>query len=526
MPTRSILKALVVALGVFVAGIAVRAAPRAAPATAAVAPTTPTYPLDAQLGPLLADRLFREAKVAIQVVDVDRGHEVWAHQADEPMVPASVSKVLTAAVALKELGPAWRFHTDLSRDATAVLEPGGVLGGNLYVVGTGDPSMVVERLWKMVVDLRNEGVVEVEGDLVFDASYMDNDWLIAGWDKPVDVANGPAYFAPLGALSVNQNVATLIVSAGGTVGGPAVVSLETPASVISVDNQVVTGKLGSRRWLRIERKLAAGGERVTFTLKGSLPLGNGVSRYYRAVGQPLPHFMAVFSAMLEREGIKVRGKAKAGVAPADAVRLVRADSVPLTDILAVTNKRSNNFMAEQVLKAIGAEVSGAPGTTAKGIEVVSKHLVRLGMAREDFTLVNGSGLSRDVRLRPSQINAVLLDMVRDPRLAPEFLASLATGGVDGTLYYRWREDEEKGRIRGKTGSLDGVYCLAGVGMAASGKRYVFTFLVNDIPGSTKQARRVQERFGSALLSATSKALSVSVPAAPAEDGDTGASDGE
>ena len=108
------------ALGVVVAGIAVRAAPRAAPAAATVASATPTYPLDAQLGPLLSDRLFREAKVAIQVVDVDRGHEVWAYQPDEPMVPASVTKVLTSAVALKALGPAWRFHTDLSRDASAV----------------------------------------------------------------------------------------------------------------------------------------------------------------------------------------------------------------------------------------------------------------------------------------------------------------------------------------------------------------------------------------------------------------------
>ena len=175
---------------------------------------------------------------------------------------------------------------------------------------------------------------------------------------------------------------------------------------------------------------------------------------------------------------------------------------------------------------MGAEVGGVPGSTAKGVEAVVKHLTRLGMARDEFTLVNGSGLSRDMRLRPSQINAVLLDMVRDARLAPEILASLSTGGVDGTLYYRWRSDDEKGRIRGKTGSLDGVYCLAGVGMAASGKRYVFTFLVNDIPGSTKQARRVQERFGSALLALAPPTLSGTAPAAPTEDADTGAADGE
>ena len=90
-------------------------------------------------------------------------------------------------------------------------------------------------------------------------------------------------------------------------------------------------------------------------------------------------------------------------------------------------------MAEQILKALGAELKGLPGTTAKGVSAVSEYLAQIGVPVGTYTMINGSGLARDTRFTPAQINAVLLDMVNDPPVGPEFLATLPVAGVDGPL---------------------------------------------------------------------------------------------
>lgn len=112
--------------------------------------------------------------------------------------------------------------------------------------------------------------------------------------------------------------------------------------------------------------------------------------------------------------------------------------------------------------------------------------------------MNGSGLSRETKLRPSQLNAVLVDMYRDPRVGPEFVHSLSVGGRDGTLGWRFRQDGMEGRVRGKTGTLDGVACLAGYVRALDGETYAFTFFVNDLEGARARARAAHDQLVLAL----------------------------
>ena len=141
---------------------------------------------------------------------------------------------------------------------------------------------------------------------------------------------------------------------------------------------------------------------------------------------------------------------------------------------------------------------GAPGTTEKGLRAVRGYLESLGIPPDQVELVNGSGLSRQIRLRPSHLNAVLVDMYHDPLLAPEFLAALSVSGVDGTLRRRFDDDTEVARVRGKTGSLNGVYCLAAYAHAADGEVYAFSFLVNGHRRSGP-VRALHDAFGAALL---------------------------
>ncbi|MFT4977417.1 MAG: D-alanyl-D-alanine carboxypeptidase/D-alanyl-D-alanine-endopeptidase (penicillin-binding protein 4) [Myxococcota bacterium] len=457
--------------------------------------------LSSVLDPLQEDRLFREADIGIQVVNATTGEEVYAHRADEAFVPASVMKAVTAAVALRTLGPAYRYTTALLTHEDNELDAEGTLLGDLYVWGGGDPSLVVEDLWAMARDLRLAGINTVEGDLIFDAEYFDQDYLIAGWRKREDLANGPAYFSPIGALTVNYNTTSLVVAPGPEAGEPARVQLATPTELVMITSEVVTGRPGSRPWMTIEREVDWQRGSMHFTMEGSIPEDETEPwRYYRSLPDPSLHFADVFRSMLTAQGIQIKGRNRLGKAPSRDLRVVISHkSEPLQVLLSTMNKRSSNIIAESVLKTIGAEVKGAPGTTAKGIEVVGEYLISLGIPAEEFTLINGSGLSREIQLRPSHVTAVLLDMLADEQHSPEYLSSLAIGGVDGTLSRRFTDKEHAGRVRGKTGSVNGVYCLAGIIDAGDGQRYVFSFFVNGYKRSSRPVRRLQDRFGVAIL---------------------------
>ncbi len=188
------------------------------------------------------------------------------------------------------------------------------------------------------------------------------------------------------------------------------------------------------------------------------------------------------------------------------MEILSLKSPPLAAILMDMNKYSSNFIAEQIVKNLGAEVYGAPGTTAKGTAVLSDYLVSLGIPESEFRLVNGSGLTRDSRVRPTHLTAVLADMAVDPRVGHEFMASLAIGGRDGTLWARFTDEDEVDRVRGKTGTLDGVHCLAGTVEAADGEMYAFAYLVNELPGSIARARKAHDRFCGVLCDLDGAAL--------------------
>lgn len=477
-----------------------------------VAPVAPVAAvpdtIQARLDALLVNPLFESSRIGVQVVDLARGDEVWSHEADQALIPASVTKVLTTAVALRNLGSAWTFETRLLGDGE--VDADGVLNGDLYVKGGGDPTLVVEQVWKIVRDLQSAGVTEIDGDVVFDDSAFEAPGVIPGWNKAVDEANGPSYFAPLGGLSVNYNTACILVAPGAERGAPARLDLETAAEVLTIENEAVTGSAGSRPWMKVERELRDDGG-VTFKIAGNVPLGAEPSRIYRTVGDPTAHFMAVFKEILADRGIKVRGRLHTGRTPSSATVLVRHRSEALGSLLARMNKQSNNLMAEQVLRAVGARSTGGVGTTAAGVEEVARYLESLGARREEFNLVNGSGLSRDVLLRPSHITAVLFDLWNDRRVAPEFVASLAVAGVDGTLRRRL-DGGDVGLVRGKTGSLNSVYCLAGYVHAGDGQAYAFAFLANGFSGSTSRVRALQDAVIDALL-----AIPVELPPAGAAE---------
>lgn len=456
-----------------------------------------SYPRGAAFQALAEDADFRAANYAIQVVNTRTGDEVWAWDADELLAPASVTKVVTTAAAMTKLGATWRFRTWVMYDGE--ITPEGILEGNLYIKGGGDPTFVIEKAWKIVQDVKRKGIKEIKGDIVFDDSYFDREYLINGWDKRTDIASGPSYFAPLGAFTLNNNTAGLVIEPGPEVDTPARVyfEVESPKHLL-IESEANTVAKGRRPWLELEREVDPKTFTVTFKIKGDVPLGSAPEVHYRTVGNPLAFTLSAFEKVIRDERLKFSGKIrvaeapKPGTNPKDAKLIADIASPPLHEVANHTNKYSSNLMAEQMLKALGAEVKGLPGTATKGVAVVADYLADIGVPAGSYTMVNGSGLARDTRFSPAQINAVLLDMYNNPKLAPEFMSSLSVGGVDGTLRRRFDELGE-GMVRGKTGSINSVNCVTGYARGSDGDTYVFTVLANDVTKG-RAVRNVQDQL--------------------------------
>jgi serine-type D-Ala-D-Ala carboxypeptidase/endopeptidase (penicillin-binding protein 4) len=190
---------------------------------------------------------------------------------------------------------------------------------------------------------------------------------------------------------------------------------------------------------------------------------------------------------LEARGIPVRLKPRGGLNPSEATVLASVDSPPMERLLRLTNKPSDNFFAEILLKDL-AHVAGGVGTTARGARVATSFARRLGARPR---LVDGSGLARGNRASPYSVVRLLSAMYRRDDFDP-FVDSLPIAGQDGTLFDRMRRGSARYRCRGKTGTLSNVSALSGYCEAVTGDNYAYSILMNGVYPTA--ARRLQDRM--------------------------------
>jgi D-alanyl-D-alanine carboxypeptidase/D-alanyl-D-alanine-endopeptidase (penicillin-binding protein 4) len=410
------------------------------------------------------------ARASVIVQSVETGEVLYERDADRPMIPASNMKVVTGAAALVVLGPDYRFETVVSTDAR---ELGPTLDGNIYVRGAGDPSVVSEEMWKLAEAVRVLGIRRIEGDIVLDAAHFDS---TSTTSETVTVGDR-AYHARTGALALNFNAIAVHTTAGERAGSPAVVELAPRTSFVRLRGGASTGRSGGRSSLNVRRVFEDGANVIE--VSGSVPAGSGTRVHYRNLDDGLGYFGTVFREFLASAGVAVQGSVKAGAAPDDARTLVAHESKPLSLIVRDLNKFSSNFVAEQLLKAMGAFVEGAPGTTAGGIRVLTEHLRSTGIDSSAFHVEDGSGFSRGNRLTTRALAAVIRDAVSRFETSYEFVASLSVSGTDGTLSDRMGYPELQEAVRAKTGLLDGVTSMSGVMEDGSGEKVIFSIIVND-----------------------------------------------
>lgn len=470
---------------------------------------------------------WRSVRWSILAVSLDRGDTLYARDPHVALAPASNMKLFTTALALMHLGPDYRFTTYLVTDGTI---EAGVLRGNLYLYGTGDPTLgrrfqqtPADVLRAFADTLAALGIRRIEGDVVGDASYFEGSVTGAGWEERYINA---WWAPPAGALSIHENVVRLEVRPAEQPGWRPILEFVPGGAGIAIVNLAVTGGGGR---LNVVRHDYPG----PIVVRGTL--GAAVTHAV-PVADPPRYAAAVFRDLLEEQGFTVTGSVLANQDPdrsplsrrrvfaprfdgdPTARILAVGTSEPLREILRVINHESHNFYAEQVLRA-AARAAVGEGSVAGGHRAVAELLHGMGADTWSLRVEDGSGLSPLNRASAAQFVALLRAMAASP-CARELEQSLPVAG-EARRFRRMMGTPAEGNLRAKTGTIARVSSLSGYVTTADGERVAFAILGNDVP-STPRAKSIEDLIGARLAGFRREGPPLEDESAPEPDTASGA----
>jgi len=463
-------------------------------------------PLQATLDRVLDDPAYETAFWGALVLDLRDSTVLYARHARQNFTPASVTKLFITAAALEQLGPDFRYVTRLLADGPVV---DGVLQGNLIVRGAGDPAIggrftdgdrtATFRAW--ADSLRRRGIHRIAGDLIGDDDYFDDTPLGTGWSWD-DLTYW--YAAEISALSFNDNCVDVTIEARRP-GEPGRLTWEPPTTYVTLINQTYTTPAG--------QQLKEGYRRLpgtnTIVLFSRVPEGRRDTESL-TVHNPTRYFVHVLREVLLAEGIAVEGQpvdvdelsTKPDYTAPNLWTVATYTSPPLSEIVRVINRRSQNLYAEMLLRTLGAErpvpdSTLAPGSAEMGLAAAARTWLRAGIDTSRVQLVDGSGLSAQNLVSPEATVRLLAYMAAHPDRAVwrAFYASLPTGGEEATtLQNRFRAGRARGNVRAKTGTISNTSALAGYVRTAGGRLLAFAIFCNHYTVPTRQVRRTIDAF--------------------------------
>lgn len=399
--------------------------------------------------------------VAIVVRPVENEKALLRHRGDAAMNPASLMKLVTTTAALELLGPATTWRTEVLADVLP--DANGILAGDLYLRGSGDPKLTYDRFWLLLRELRGRGVREIRGDLVIDrTAFAPTDHDPAAFDgkllRPYNVGPDALLF----------NFATLHLTLVPETNTVRVLAEPLPAGFDVINRLQLNDKTGCGDWReRLDAQLTP----TRLTLSGVFPRSCGEKRWHLA---GLPNVLllhGVFTRLWRELGGDFSGTWRERATPVSAITLATSESPALGELVRDINKFSNNVMARQVFLTLGA------GTTPAADQAIRAWLAKKGLDFPELVLDNGSGLSRRERIAADHL-AQLLAVTWASPIMSELMSSLPIVAVDGTTKKRYNGVSYAGQAHLKTGSLEGVRGIAGYLLDRQGRRHIVVFMVN------------------------------------------------
>jgi D-alanyl-D-alanine carboxypeptidase/D-alanyl-D-alanine-endopeptidase (penicillin-binding protein 4) len=408
------------------------------------------------------------AAASVVVEPVGDGPVLVANEADAPVNPASVMKLVTTFAALDVLGPAFTFRTEFYLDGALA---NGALDGNLVIRGGGDPKLTYDALWKAVHQLRARGLREIRGDIVVDRGYF----APAEYD-PGRFDNEPrrAYNVGVDALLVNFQAVNFTFAPQG---GGVRVTAEPDFPNLQLASRIRLTHEPCGDWRRnLKPAFDEAGLIVNAEISGTFSAECGEKSWPLAILDGPRYTEAALRWLWSEAGGVLRGKVRSGAVPAGATLFHRHESEPLANLVRDMNKYSNNVMARQLFLALSAERGPGPGEAKASERLVREWLRSRAIDAPGLAIENGAGLSRSDRISAAAV-AALLRGAWASTLMPEIAASLPVFAVDGTLKTR-NGGAANGHAHLKGGTLTGVQSVAGYVLDGRGRRWVVVMIVN------------------------------------------------
>ena len=435
------------------------------------------------------NKLMENANISLLVKDLETNKTLYQFRPNNSSIPASTMKLVTTATALELLGPDFQFETKLEIEGT--VNSAGILNGDLYIRGGGDPTLGSEHLGdryflnKWVEAVKRYGIRKINGRIVADASLYDEQGVNPKWTWD-DIGN--YYAAGAYGLSYLDNTYLLVLRSGMEGTTPEILRIEPEIPPLTFDNHLTSTAIsfdsayfyGNPRsnFRIIHGEIPA--NRVEYTVKGDIP-------------NPGLLLAEHFHDKLVLNGISIERSPTDKVTNTFARKVIfRHYSVPLSEVIKETNVESNNGYAEHIFRYLALK-SSQVATSNVAVKVVRAFWKSKGLPIDQLFMYDGCGLS-PVDAVSAQFFVELLTYMKTKSPNKEvFFNSLPISGISGTLTNFLNKTPLHGKVHAKSGTISRVKCYAGY-IENNEKTYIFAILVNNANGTSKAVTKKMEEF--------------------------------
>lgn len=456
---------------------------------------------------LLQTPYMRGASFSLIVKDLQTGKNLFVYDMDRQLSPASVLKVVTTATALEVLGEDYRYPTSLQYDG--VIKE-GVLEGNLYIKGSGDPSLGSShfaprqnQFWDTwITALQKIGIRRIKGAVISDESIFDTEGASVKWLRE-DMGN---YYAPgCYGLSVFDNLYKLSLRTGRVGSSPVILSTSPDVSFIQFKNYLKAVSASSDSAYIIGAPL----ESVRY-LYGTLPANREQYVIKGDIPDPALFMAQYLTTSLQKKGIIVEGTPSCYRLEMEQRRwtnrerqtIVTTYSPPLREIVRVCNHVSHNLYADALLKTVGLQYKTREheviSSFGRGITVIKNYWKEKGIDVFPLKMNDGSGLAPTNKISAAFIGDLLVYMATQSKVSEAFVSSLPKAGVEGSVRSFLKETPLQGKAFLKSGGITGVRCYVGY-IQKENKTYAVAVLSNNYSCSMRQMTKELERLLVRLL---------------------------
>lgn len=437
-----------------------------------------TATLDYSVRRLRMEPDMKHASLAVCVHDITHDSTIYAIDADHALLPAALNKMFTTAAGFSRLGKDFRFKTDIAFSGN--IEGSGVLNGNIYILGYGDPFLGSTRikgtspdvLFRDITEaIRNKGIKRINGHIYADATLYNDEVVHSTWQWE-DIGN--YYGAGVCAINYHENTIDFHLSAGKEVGDSVVITSIYPKELpIRIDNFAVTGPRDTASSISF---YGSPTENVR-TCRGVLALGTHDTLIRASLPNPPACLAHQLTQYLRKHGIPVSGEASDRIPTPNHLQMITdIQTLYYSDIAKLTNYTTNNMCAESIFKYLGYFHEGA-GTYANGQRFMNLYFHELGLDPAGVKMVDGSGLSRDNHVTANFV-CQFLAAISQQSYFNDFCATLGISSQTRDTRVIPRIPDNATLVL-KSGSMRGIRCYAGYYTNPAGTKYCFSILSNN-----------------------------------------------